>query len=84
MGYPFTIIIISILWLILSLISAMEYLPLTKEMGKFEIIIFIAIFLVGGPVFGLNEILTTLLESILPEGWDDEDGNGKDNFYKRY
>ena len=85
MGYPFTIIIASILWLTLSLISAMEYLPHTKNMGKLELVVFVFIFMIGGPIFGINEVLTTLLESIMPEGWDDdEDRDGKDDFYKRY
>lgn len=84
MGYSFTIIIISILWLILSLISAIEYLPHTKNMSKLELVVFVFIFMIGGPIFGINEILTTLLESIMPEGWDDEDSDGKDDFYKRY
>ena len=84
MGCSVAFIIALVLWLVLSLIAAMEYLPYTKEMTILEKLVFVLVFAVGGPVFGINEILTTLLESIMPEGWDDEDGDGKDNFYKRY
>ena len=83
MGHSITFVIALVLWLILSVISSMEYLPHTKEMNTGEKILFVLIFAVGGPIFGLNEILTTLLECIMPEGWDD-DGDGKDDFYKRY
>ena len=73
MGYPWSNIIISILWGTLSTISIIEYLPYTKDLKGLDLIVFFLVFLIGGPVFGINEILTSILELILPEGWDDDD-----------
>lgn len=73
MGLPWTNIIISILWGILSGVAIIEYLPYAKELKGLDLIIFFFIFLIGGPIFGANQILTTLLDCILPEGWDDDD-----------
>lgn len=77
MGYPWSNIIISILWGILSTISIIEYLPYTKDLKGLDLIVFFLVFLIGGPVFGINQILTTLLDCIFPEGWDDDDFNQK-------
>ena len=86
MGLETYKLIAIILWITLSIIAAMDYIPYAKELKGLKLIVFFAVFAIGGPVFGINEILTTLLESIMPEGWDDKDGDGdgKDDFYKRY
>lgn len=66
---------IGILWGTLSIISIIEYLPYAKDLKTFERIIFFLIFIIGGPIFGINQVLTSLLDCILPEGWDDDDFN---------
>lgn len=66
---------IGILWGTLSIISIIEYLPYAKDLKTFELIIFFLIFIIGGPIFGINQVLTSLLDCILPEGWDDDDFN---------
>ena len=73
MGFPWSNVIISILWGILSTVSIIEYLPYAKDLKGFNLIVFFLVFAIGGPVFGMNQILTTLLDCILPEGWDDDD-----------
>lgn len=73
MGFPWANVIISILWGTLSTISVIEYLPYVKDLKGVDKIVFFLIFAIGGPVFGMNQILTTLLDCILPEGWDDGD-----------
>lgn len=73
MGFSWSNVIIGILWGTLSTISIIQYLPYTKDLKNFDLIIFFLIFAIGGPVFGINQILTTLLDCILPEGWDDDD-----------
>ena len=73
MGFSWSNVIIGILWGTLSTISIIQYLPYTKDLKNFDLIIFFLIFAIGGPVFGINQILTTLLDYILPEGWDDDD-----------
>jgi hypothetical protein len=61
------------LWGILSTVSIIEYIPYAKDLKGADKIAFFLIFAIGGPVFGMNQILTTLLDCILPEGWDDDD-----------
>lgn len=73
MGFQASYVIISILWGTLSTISIIEYLPYAKDLKGFDRVVFFLIFTIGGPVFGINQILTTLLDCILPEGWDDND-----------
>ena len=73
MGFPWANVIISILWGTLSTVSIIEYLPYAKDLRGVDKIIFFLIFAIGGPVFGINQILTTLLDCILPEGWNDDD-----------
>ena len=73
MGFSWSNIIISILWGILSTISIIQYIPYAKDLKGLGRVVFFLVFLIGGPVFGINQILTTLLDCILPEGWDDDD-----------
>lgn len=73
MGYSTSYIIAVILWGILSTVSIIEYLPYAKDLKGLNLVVFFLIFAIGGPVFGMNQILTTLLDCILPEGWDDDD-----------
>ena len=73
MGFQTSYVIISILWGTLSTVSIIEYLPYAKDLKGFDRVVFFLIFAIGGPVFGINQILTTLLDCILPEGWDNDD-----------
>lgn len=68
-------IIIIILWFTLSIIEMSEYLPHAKNLKGLNLIMFFLVFAIGGPVFGINQILTLLLDCILPEGWDNDDFN---------
>lgn len=79
MGFSITYVITIILWCTLSTISIIEYLPYAKELKGLDLVVFFLIFAIGGPVFGINQVLTTLLDCILPEGWDDDD-----DFNKKY
>jgi hypothetical protein len=53
----------------------MGYISCIKDLNKIELLFFIIIFLIGGPIFAANNILTMLLDNILPEGWDDDDNS---------
>ncbi len=78
MGFSTSYVIAIILWMTLSIVSSLDYIPQTKNLRGVDKIIFFLIFAIGGPVFGINQILTTLLDCILPEGWnDDDDFNSK-------
>ena len=70
MGY-FQFCLISLLWITLSLMAMINYLPMAQKLKGWDLVIFFLIFALGGPIFGINQILTSLLDCILPEGWDD-------------
>lgn len=65
--------IISSLWGIISLIMFLGTVPYCKDLSKADKILVCFIFIIGGPFFAVSNILETLLSTILPEGWDDED-----------
>lgn len=75
MGFPWVHIIIGILWSTISTLSMIQYIHHAKNLKNVDKFIFFLIFAIGGPVFGINQILTTLLDCILPEGWDDDDSD---------
>jgi len=65
--------IISSLWGIISLIMFMGIAPYCKDLNKADKFLVCFVFIIGGPFFAVSNILETLLNTILPEGWDDED-----------
>lgn len=70
--------IILILWLMFSTLAIIEYASFCKDLKVSEQIIVSIIFLIGGPIFAAANILETILDCILPEGWNDDDN---DRFY---
>lgn len=67
-------IIILILWSAMSLLVMIEYAPACKDLGTWEILIVGLIFLIGGPIFTISNVLEAILDCFLPEGWSGEDG----------
>lgn len=65
--------IIFSLWGIISLIMFTGTVPYCKDLSKVDKFLVCFIFIIGGPFFAVSNILETLLSTILPEGWDDED-----------
>lgn len=65
-------IIVMILWSILSLLIMIEYAPYCKDLKLWEMIIVGSVFIIGGPVFALANILEAILNCFLPEGWGDD------------
>ena len=51
------IIIIVILWFILSATVLFEYGPYAKDLQGLDLLIFFLVVIIGGPVFGINNIL---------------------------
>lgn len=72
MGSPVEEIIIAVLWGIISLSAFIQYAHLYKELSLINCCIVVFIFLIGGPIFALSNILTTILDYIFPEGWDSQ------------
>ena len=69
-------IIISILWITLSTLAMIEYAPYCKDLSTKDQLIVCFIFMFGGPFFAISNVLTAILDCILPEGWDDDDSKG--------
>ena len=67
-------IIILILWSAMSLLVMIEYAPVCKDLGTWEMLIVGLIFLIGGPIFTISNVLEAILDCFLPEGWSGEDG----------
>ena len=68
-----TEIIIIILWFGFSALAAIEYAPFCKDLSIKHQFFVIIIFAIGGPIFALNNVLTALLDCILPEGWNNDE-----------
>lgn len=69
-----SMIIIMILWSAMSLLVMIEYAPACKDLKSSEQLIVGIIFLIGGPIFTIANVLETILDCFLPEGWGDDDG----------
>ena len=66
--------IILILWSAMSLLVMIEYAPACKDLPTAEWFIVGLIFIIGGPIFTIANILEAILDCFLPEGWGDNDG----------
>lgn len=66
--------IILILWSAMSLLVMIEYAPACKDLPTTEWLIVGLIFIIGGPIFTIANILEAILDCFLPEGWGDNDG----------
>lgn len=68
-------IMIAILWSVCSLLVMIQYAPFCKDMPFWDFILAGTIFIVGGPFFAIVNVLEAMLDTIMPEGWD-QDNNG--------
>ena len=68
-------IIISILWATMSLLVMIQYAPFCKDLPKTDQLMVGIIFLIGGPVFTMANVLEAILDCYLPEGWDQDGPN---------
>ena len=71
-----THLIIIILWSAMSLLVMVEYAPYCKDLPKSDQILVGFIFLIGGPIFTIANVLEAILSCILPEGWGDDGPKG--------
>lgn len=67
-------IIIAILWATCSLLIMIQYAPYCSEMPIGDYLIAGIIFIIGGPFFAITNVLESILDVIMPEGWDNDDG----------
>lgn len=61
-----------ILWSVMSLLVMIEYAPYCKDLSESERLVVGIIFIIGGPIFTIANVLESMLDLYLPEGW----GNG--------
>ena len=50
---------------------------MAQQLQGWKLIAFFLVFTIGGPIFGINQILTTILDCLFPEGWDDDNDFNK-------
>lgn len=67
-------IIIAILWATCSLLVMIQYAPYCVDMPVGDYLLAGLIFIIGGPFFAISNALESLLDTIMPEGWDNDDG----------
>ena len=67
-------VIIAIFWCICSLLVMIQYAPFCKDLSSRDYFLVGLIFIIGGPFFIAVNILEALLDMILPEGWDNQNG----------
>ena len=67
-------IIILIFWCICSLLIMIQYAPVCKDLSSRDYLLVGLIFIIGGPFFIAVNVLEALLDMILPEGWDNQNG----------
>lgn len=64
--------LLAALWLMFSFLSFFEYIEQFKDINKFEAFIATLIFIVGGPIFAANQILSTILDMIFGDSGNDK------------
>lgn len=70
-------LLIMILWMTMSGVVIVQYAPACKDLKGLDAIVVFLIFLIGGPIFSMANILEAFLTVLLPEGWDDENDDFK-------
>ena len=66
-------IIICVLWMLLSTLAFFEYSDSCGGLSSADMLLVSLIFIIGGPFFAIANVLTMILDMILPDGWDDDD-----------
>lgn len=67
-------IIIIILWATCSLLTMIQYAPFCSNMPIGNFLLAGTIFIIGGPFFAIVSVLETMLDIVMPEGWDSDSG----------
>lgn len=62
-----------ILWAVCSLLIMIQYAPFCRELETWDMLIVGTVFIIGGPIFVIGNVLEAILDCYLPEGWDDDD-----------
>ena len=73
------IIIIETMWMVMAATLMLQYIDMMKDLSKSDILVVIIVLFIGAPFFFMVNILEAILDTVFPEGWDDED-----DFFKKY
>lgn len=65
-------VVIAVLWAVCSLLVMIQYAPFCADMPTKDFYLAGLIFIIGGPFFAIVNVLEGLLDTIMPEGWDNE------------
>ena len=69
-------IIIAVLWSVCSLLVMVQYAPMCADLPTKDWLLAGVIFIIGGPFFAIVNVLESILDTIMPEGWDNDVGTG--------
>lgn len=70
-------ILIYILWILLALVTIIQYSDLIKDLPWLDKFAVFLIFTITAPAFYVVTLASWLLDIILGEGWEDYDSNTK-------
>ncbi len=70
-------ILIYILWILLALVTIIQYSELIKDLPWLDKFAVFLIFTITAPAFYVVTLASWLLDIILGEGWEDYDSNTK-------
>lgn len=70
-------IIAIVLWVLIAFSLLQEYAPMCKDLSSGELMIVVLIFMIGAPAFAIVNMLTAILDLILPD-------DGGDNNWSRW
>ena len=65
-------IIIAVICAVCSMLIMIQYAPICNDMPVGDFILAGIIFIIGGPFFAIVNVLEALLDTIMPEGWDQD------------
>ena len=74
------ILILCIFWGTMSLLVYAPHAPLVKDLPESDKNIVITIFILGGPIFAMANVLEQLLDCFMPPGW----GGDEDDFINKW
>ena len=66
--------IITVLWLAIFAMLSFQYMDILTTVSPEKQLAALFIFLIGAPCFLIVNVLEEVLDYILPEGWDDDEG----------
>lgn len=66
--------IITIMWLAIFTMLSFQYMDILTTVSPGKQLAALFVFLIGAPYFLIVNVLEEVLDYILPEGWDDDEG----------